>query len=220
MARNLTAAVITEITNQQLRPVLFVQILFSSGYIYLWSGVGTLVAAMPAGAAPGSGSNQNWLGVGNFGAVSPIGETSDVAAAGISFSLSGIPSSFITSALGEIREGNPAFLWQAFLTAAGGVIVSPYQAWAGRLDACEITESADAATILLTAENRLIDLQRVHERLYEKQDQAIDFPADTGFDFVPSLQELSIVWGKATPTSAPSSPGGTFRQPPARRVYR
>jgi len=76
------------------------------------------------------------------------------------------------------------------------------------MDTCEIAEGGDTAVIALTAESRLLDLNRSRERRYQKQDQAIDFPGDLGFDYVPSLQQLSVVWGKATPTSAPAAPSG------------
>jgi hypothetical protein len=190
MARNLTAAAITEIISQKMTPVLFAQMLFSSGNIFVWSGTYPIVATMPGGAS------QTWTGLGNLGTIGPIGETADVAATGVGFSLSGIPASLITSALGEVRQGNPVLIWQAFLTAAGGIVVSPYQAWAGRMDTCQISETADLASITITAENRLIDLQKSRERRYEKQDHSIEFAGDLGFDYVPSLQELSVVWGK------------------------
>lgn len=197
MARNLTAAQITEITAQNMRPVMFLQALFTSGYIYLWSGQGAI-----------SWNGQTWTGVGSLGTVSAIPETSDVAAVGIKMALSGIPASLITSALGEVRQGNPVTIYQGFLTPAGGVIANPNNAWQGRMDACEIAEGGDTAVIAITAESRMLDLNRSRERRYEKQDQSIDFPTDLGFDYVPSLQEISIVWGKATPSSAPARPAG------------
>jgi hypothetical protein len=198
VARNLTAAQIAEITAQNLRPVLFCQLLFTSGFIYLWTGVGTI-----------SWNGQTWTGVGSLGTISPIPETSDLAAVGVKLGLSGIPASLITSALGEVRQGNPVTIYQGFLTPAGGVIATPNNAWQGRMDVCEISEQADTAIITLTAESRMLDLNRSRERRYEKQDQAIDFPGDLGFDYVPGLQEMSIVWGKATVAkSGGSGPSG------------
>ena len=207
MPRNLTAAVLAQIKSQQLSPVLFVQMLFSSGYIYLWSGTGSITAAMPQGQAPGSGSNQTWTGVGNLGAISAITDTGDVSAAGITFSLSGIPSALLTSALGQVRQGNPVFVWQAFLTTAGAIVASPYQAWAGRMDTCTIDDNPDTCMISISAENRLLDLNRIVERRYVSMDQVIDFPGDTGFDFVPTIQEISIVWGRPSPKGAETTPG-------------
>lgn len=197
MARNLTAAQITEITAQNMRPVVFAQLQFTSGIVYLWSGMGSI-----------SWNGQTWLGVGNYGNISSLPETSDVAAVGIKLTLSGVPAQFITSALGEVRQGAPVIIYQGFLTTAGGIIANPNIAWAGRMDICEIAESGDTSIITITAESRMLDLNRSRERRYEKQDQLLDFPGDTGFDYQQLLQELSLVWGKATPSSAPVVPGG------------
>lgn len=198
MARTLTSQQITEITAQNLRPVLFMQALFTSGYIYLWTGIGSI-----------SWNGQTWLGVGSFATISAIPETSDIAAVGLKLSLSGIPTALLTSALDEVRQGAPVIIYQGFLTTAGGVVSNPNTAWQGRMDMAEISESGDLSTITISAESRMLDLNRSRERRYEKQDQAIDFPADLGFDYVPGLQELSLVWGKATPTSLPAVvPGG------------
>lgn len=197
MARTLTAAQIAEITAQNLRPALFCQMFFTSGWVYAWSGVGPI---------PWNG--QTWTGVGSLGLISSIPETSDLTAVGLKLALSGIPASLITSALGEVRQGAPVIIYQGFLTPAGGVVSSPNNAWSGRMDTCEIGESGDAATIAITVESRLIDLNRSRERRYEKQDQSIDFPGDLGLDYVPSLQEISIVWGKASSTSTPATGAG------------
>src|SRR5256885_5594916 len=180
-----------------MRPIVLCQLLFTSGYVYAWSGIGSL-----------SWNGQTWLGVGSYGGISSIPESSDRTAVGVKLTLSGIPASLITSALGEVRQGNPVIIYQAFLTSGGAVVANPNNAWSGRMDVCEITEAGEIAVISITAESRLLDLNRSRERRYEKQDQLIDFPGDLGFDFVPSLQELSVVWGKATSTSIPHTSAG------------
>jgi hypothetical protein len=197
VARNLTAAQIAEVTALNLRPALFCQLFFTSGWVYVWSGLGSI-----------SWNGQTWQGIGSLGSISSIPETADLTAVGLKLALSGIPASLITSALGEVRQGAPVIIYQGFLTPAGAVVSNPNNAWSGRMDICEIAESGDTATITITAESRLLDLNRSRERRYEKQDQSIDFPGDLGFDYVPSLQELSIVWGKASATSTPSTVAG------------
>lgn len=197
MSRNLTAAMIAEITARDLRPVMFIQAQFVSGYIYVWSGLGSI-----------SWNGQTWLGVGNYGNVSAISETSDVNAVGVKLQLSGIPNSILGLALNEVRQGAPVFIYQGCMTKDNKVVGTPYLAWAGRMDIGEIAEGSDTSVITITAESRLLDLNRKRERRYEKQDQAIDFPDDLGFDFVPSLQELSITWGKPGSGGIPISGAG------------
>jgi len=194
MSRNLTAAAITETTAQNLRPILLVQGYFVSGWLYLWSGYGSIVW-----------NSQTWTGAGELLSVSPLTENSDVMAEGVQISLSGIPADLISKALSEVRQGAPMIIWQGFLTAAGAVVSSPNQAFAGRMDTCSIAEGAETARITLTVESRLADLKRSRERRYTHDDQQIDFPGDLGFEFVAKLQELSLVWGgQNVPVSAPS----------------
>lgn len=198
MSRNLTAGVITEITAKKMRPVLFVQGRFTSGYVFLWSGIGTI-----------SWNSQTWTGAGSLLTVSPLPETADVTAEGVQISLSGIPSDLIGKALGEVRQGAPVTIYQGFLTAAGAVVSNPADAWAGRMDTCTIDEGTETATITISCESRLTDLKRSRERRYTSQDQDIDFPSDLGFDYVPGLQQLNLTWGRAgIPISDPNSGGG------------
>jgi hypothetical protein len=48
----------------------------------------------------------------------------------------------------------------------------------------------------LTAESRLIDLERSRERRYTSEDQKIDYPNDKGLEFIADLQDKEIVWGR------------------------
>ena len=58
-----------------------------------------------------------------------------------------------------------------------------------------VSEDAESASITLTAESRMIDLNRPRVRRYTPEDQKIDYPNDKGLDYVSSLQEAEISWG-------------------------
>ena len=60
-----------------------------------------------------------------------------------------------------------------------------------------INESADTSTLQLTAENKLIDLERPRVGRFTSEYQKSIYPDDKGFDFVESMQEQKIVWGRA-----------------------
>lgn len=209
MARALTSGVIAQLTSGRVRPAVFVSIVFTSGTSFFWTGVG-----------PKVWNSQTWTGVGNLGEISQIQETTDVAAVGITLALNGIPSGLVNQALGECRQGNAVKVWFGFLDAADAVIADPYQSFAGRMDVPTIADGADTATISITVENRLIDLQRSRERRYTHEDQQLDFPGDLGFQYVASLQQWNGVWGQGSPLPGPASnyvgqganagnPGGT-----------
>jgi hypothetical protein len=63
------------------------------------------------------------------------------------------------------------------------------------MDVMTIDETGETCSITLTAENRLIDLERPRVRRYTSEDQKSLHPNDKGFDFVNSLQEAEIKWG-------------------------
>ena len=48
----------------------------------------------------------------------------------------------------------------------------------------------------MQVENKLIDLKRSKVRRYTSEDQEQEYPSDLGLDFVPSLQDMELIWGK------------------------
>jgi hypothetical protein len=69
--------------------------------------------------------------------------------------------------------------------------------FSGFMDVMTINEGADYSEIILTLENKLLQLERSRERRYTDADQKIDYPNDDGFEFVTTLQDKEIVWGRA-----------------------
>lgn len=183
MSRDLTAGFEAEVIARALRPVLFYEGEFASGTLRLWSGVGSI-----------SWSGNNWVGAGNLLSVSEIDETTEIRAAGTTVSLSGLNPSIISAALGQARQGLPGRVWIGALAADGSIIADPFMAFEGRLDVPEISRSADACTVSISYESRLIDLERPRERRITHEDQQIDYPGDRGREYVASLQDKVVIW--------------------------
>ena len=74
-------------------------------------------------------------------------------------------------------------------------MADPYAIFQGQMDLMTISDGGDTATIKLTAESRLIDLDRSRERRFTSEDQKIEFPDDKGLEYVDDLQDKEIVWG-------------------------
>jgi hypothetical protein len=185
MARDLTSAMQAEFLKVKLRVVIFVEGVFTSGTLRVWSGMGTV---------PWNG--QNWIGTGNLGGISAISEGTEPHADGIELSLSGIPSDLITKALGECRPNAPVKVWFGCLNEAEAVIADPYQSFGGRMDVPSVEEGGETSTIKLRVENRLADLGKARERRYTHEDQQIDFPGDLGCEYIAGLQDWNGIWGK------------------------
>lgn len=187
MARVISAALEAAILDNVVQPFLLAKVSTSGGDVRVWTGIGDITF-----------NSEVYVGVGTFGGVSSVQETTDLKAAGITLSLSGVPSYMLSVAIGQVRQGLPAIIYfGAFDTATGAVVVDPYELFRGSTDVPEIDEGAETSTINLSVENRLIDLERPRTRRYTKEDQAIDDPSDMGFDFVPSLQDKEVIFGRA-----------------------
>lgn len=75
------------------------------------------------------------------------------------------------------------------------IIDTPYEFFNGRLDVPVIDEGAEASTISVNYESELVDLNKPRTRRYTPEDQKEFYPSDEGFDFVPLLQDKTVVWG-------------------------
>jgi hypothetical protein len=162
---------------------------FSGGTVNLWTGIGETVW-----------NGKTWTGAGNLAGASQIEETSDIKAVGVNVSLSGIPAELLSLVLQSIRGGDQVDLWLLAMDLSTGAIIGDPDddlIFSGRADVPEITEDPAGPSISLALENRLIDLERARERRYTPEDQHIDYPGDKGFDYVASLQQQDIVWGRS-----------------------
>ena len=183
MTRPITAAMITAAESADQNPALFIEALFDSGPLRFWSGLG-----------PISWDGKSWTGAGNMLAVTSAVETTRVVASGAAFVLSGIPSAEIATALGEEYQGRQVTYWLGLLDSAGAVIIDPITAFVGRLDVMTIDEGGDTATLSVTAENRLTDLERAPGGVYTDEDQKARFPTDKGLEFVAVQQDQEVLW--------------------------
>jgi hypothetical protein len=184
VSRDLTAGVITEITAESLRPVVFYEGEFSTGTLRLWSGVGSIVW-----------DGKTWTGAGTLLAITPIEESTAQRAVGAAVTLSGISSEVISAVLQTARYGKPGRIWLGVLNASGAVIADPYLAFEGKLDVPTVEDSGNVCRVSVSYESRLISLQIPRERRWTDAEQQEDFPGDTGFRYVADLIDKTVTWG-------------------------
>ena len=73
------------------------------------------------------------------------------------------------------------------------------------MDQMNIVEGSDTATISLSLESKLLDLDRPVIRRYNNESQKTLFPNDLAFEFVNELQGKDLSWGRSTTTQSSSS---------------
>lgn len=194
MSRTLTTAMRDETIASVVRPAYFVRMIFDSGespnVLNLWNGVGDLAF----------GGN-TYTGVGDLLAISQITETADIQATGINVSLTGVKSSFIVIAKDHDYQGRALTVSLGAFDASGSLIADPVIVFSGFMDTMTISENGAYSTIIISVENKLIAFERSKIRRYTAEDQKIDHPTDKGFEFVTSIVQKDIIWGRPTGAS-------------------
>jgi hypothetical protein len=191
MSRDLSSAIEAEVQTNSIIPYFLSKINTNAGDVLTWSGYGDFISTV-------AGSTDTYIGVGELGVITNVQESTDLAARGMSLSLSGIPSARISQALSELEQGRLVQVFMGFFDDSTRLpIATEFEIFTGVVDVPSISESGSNATITIAAENRLLDLERVRVRRYTQEDQARDDVTDLGFEFVPSLQDKEVLFGSA-----------------------
>lgn len=184
MSRGLSANVLAQVASASVQPVLFFYGEFTTGTIRLWSGIGNI-----------SWAGQTWTGAGGLIGLSNIEETEEIRASGVTVTFTGIPAESISLVLGSVTQGKIGRIYLGFLSG-GSIVVDPWVIFEGRIDTPVISEDAEIATIGITYESRMIDLQRPRVARYTDQEQQREYPGDLGMEFVAALQDAQVPWGR------------------------
>ena len=191
MARDITSDFNTAIKDTTVQPIFAIELEFSDGTLRFWSGYGDIT--MTAG-----GSSKTFTGAGDLLNISPIGESSTLQMQGITVALTGIKSSLISTALTAQYTNRNGTLYMGLLNSSGAVIADVYTLFKGKMDVLNINEGAETSTITLKIESRLVSFELPLNRMYTLEDQQVDYSTDLGFEFISSLQDKEIIWGKKT----------------------
>ena len=186
MSRDLPAAINAALTGSEaMRLALLVELEFASGFLRLWSGLGPLQY-----------SAREWTGAGTLFGFDSVEETSAVVANGATIYLSGVPTELVSACINDAEQGKLGRVYLAVLDANGAVDGLAVELFVGRLDVPTINDEGANCTISISYESRMIDLTRPREFRYTHESQQVLHPGDLGFEYVTSIQDLEIVWGR------------------------
>lgn len=188
-----------------------------SDILRLWSGVGTLVF-----------EGVDWTGAGTLLGISTIEETTETAARGADINITGLPSEVLSLALSTPYQGRTCKIYFGVLTQDSSILkedsnfvllesggktsiestpigygnASFNEIFCGYMDQMNINEDAQVGSIQVKVENKLIDLERVRVARYTSEYQRSRNIAgasdDAGFDFVASMQDQKLGWGRSS----------------------
>jgi hypothetical protein len=186
MSRDIPAQLLGNLSDNVVHPFFAIELNFDSGSLRLWTGVGTLTY-----------EGQDYVGTGTLLAISSIEETSEIAVRGATLTLSGVPSEVISLALTSPYQGRVCNIYFGTKDKTLNT-VSLTSVFSGYMDQMNISEGPDTSTIELQVENKLIDLERARVARFTSSYQKSIYPQDLGLDFVESLQDKDIVWGRSS----------------------
>jgi len=192
MTRTITSNNKNETTAEVFRPVLFLFLDLDGGDVLVNSSDQDI-----AWDFDGDSSDETFSGVGQFGNVSVVSETSDLKATGIQCSLTGIPTTHISNALNESYSGREAKLYVGFHNASRALVADPMVLFHGRIDTMDI-QLGKTAQVNVTIESKLVDWERTRIRRYTNEDQRSAHSSDEFLEFVTQTVEKEIVWGQKT----------------------
>jgi hypothetical protein len=134
---------------------------------------------------------QTYTAAQGIGTIEPIKETG-AQAAGLAFTLSGVPSSAIASVLTEPLQGRGVVV--KLVVVDGSTLRVDPVVWQGTLDVPTITDGGQTAQIRITAEHAMLRWQNPTGQTYTTADQAARNPADKFFDAVAQVAKDTLVW--------------------------
>ena len=190
MSRVLSNAMKEMAVAKVVRPIFLVHMVFDSSQLNIWSGIGDL-----------SFDSVTYTGLGDLLSISEIKETSDISATGISVSLSGVKTSLIAVAKDQDYQGRELTVRLGAFNESGSLIADPVIIFSGFMDTMTIAEAGAYSSITIAVENKLVAFERAKVRRYTAEDQKIEYPADKGFEFVTSIVQKEIFWGRPSPSS-------------------
>lgn len=182
MPRSLTPEIVQQLEAKTVTLCFLVQINFAEP-VHVWSGVGDL-----------AWDGNTYKGVGTLGSLSAVSETSEVEAQGITLTLSGIPAELLDNGLTGVSASSTASVYLGFLDEAGALIPDPIPVYSGMVDQPQINVGTETATVTISVENRLLNLNRSRGGRYTDADQRSRYPNDGCLKYVHANQDHYIRW--------------------------
>tara|TARA_R110000868_G_scaffold266468_1_gene525603 strand:+ start:837 stop:1472 length:636 start_codon:yes stop_codon:yes gene_type:complete len=176
----------TQFSSDSVVPYFAVSATFNAvDVLRIWSGYGDITI-----------SGNTYTGAGDLLSISQVEESAELKASGVSITISGVPQAILTYALDAQYQNKEIIIYIGVLDKTtfqpSG---SPYILFSGVMDIMTINDSASTLSIGVSAESKMIILQRSKSLRYTNEEQKRLFPNDKGLEYVSSLQDKPLIWG-------------------------
>tara|TARA_R100000353_G_scaffold24240_1_gene20876 strand:- start:4893 stop:5513 length:621 start_codon:yes stop_codon:yes gene_type:complete len=195
-SRDIDSTISSRLANDQHSIAFGVSAEFDSGTLDLWTGVGDFT----------SGST-TYTGAGELLDISNIEENNELSSTNLTITISGLNSDIVTYATTEDYQNRPLTLKMFFFHPDTAEEINNYVLFKGRMDTLTVNDG-DTFSVIISAENKLIDLTRPKNLFYTPETQNFLHAGDKGLEFVPRIQEQTVNWGATRSGSGGGSGGG------------
>lgn len=161
---------------------LLAEIEHPSGTARFWSGIGKL-----------RWNDYEWTGSGTLGTITPIKYSSQLNIQEISFNMNGVSPDDVSGLDDNVRNLSGA-AWLACLDERGIVIDDPIQIVDAQLDYQSFTADETNVSITITARTGFYTLERSIDECWSAEDQRLNYPNDSGMDFLSELANQNVIW--------------------------
>ena len=196
MSRIVPAALVTALGNAQIEPFFAIEMMFDTrtitfngesidvGPLRLWSGMHDKTINV-------QGSDQTFTGSGGLLSIGGLEETGDLSAKSVTLTLSGVPSTIISLALQEPYQRRACRIYFGVESVSDVVEI-----FTGKMNTMRILDSEETATIEMTVESKLVELERSSNLRYTDLNHKSRKPNDAFFEYVQSIQDVKVAWGR------------------------
>lgn len=180
------ASIVNRLDDDHVFLGMAVKMEFDTADIRIWGGTGDLTLG-----------GETYTGAGVLLQVDNIEETQELKSSGVSLSLAGMDDAVLNMALTESYQNRPMTIFLVFTTGGSNELAGSMLSFRGRMLSMTVNDDPAGSTIALTAENRLVDLNRPSNYRYTNASQQHLASGDTSFRYVQQMEDLKVSWGKA-----------------------
>jgi hypothetical protein len=187
------AAVASRLANDEQKIAFGVSLEFDSGTLNLWSGIGDFTGS----------DSLSYTGAGELLNIENVEEDNELSSTNMTISISGLSANIVTYATTEDYQNRPVTIKMFFFNDSGEEVGNhdgenkSVILFKGRMDTLTVTDG-DSFSVVISAENKLIDLTRPKNLFYTAETQNFLYSGDKGLEFVSKIREQTVNWGSLT----------------------
>ena len=181
------AAVASRLANDEQKIAFGVSLEFDSGTLNLWSGIGDFTGS----------DSLSYTGAGELLDIQNVEEDNELSSTNMTISISGLSANIVTYATTEDYQNRPMTIKMFFFHPDTDDEIGNVILFKGRMDTLTVVDG-DSFSVVISAENKLIDLTRPKNLFYTAETQNFLHSGDKGLEFVAKIREQTVNWGSLT----------------------